>query len=337
MAIKPNAITLVVFLLVFASATSAMPTEGAEYHDSEFLDELSGYATEGWTYVSPPLETFAELLYAQATSNNTSFCSGSSTQLAAPAQSPSTDHDAFQESHEHGHLPQVSIPAEAEYPSPGVAHLPPHLYPESSAIPHAINAIQSDHSWSQIQAPQAGYAHANTQNWLENAYLPGLRVQPASELPVNWPPPMQYSPNQTVPELLPPLTPVTSSTPFTSISGEPSILQPPAFPTTPAVFTCSHPGCNFTSPTAQSLRHHQRYHLPESLRPHGCNQCDRRFHCPREVERHMITHTSERRYFCEVPSCLYATKGFGRKDHLTRHTRAKHPVESPVQTADTTS
>ncbi|CEI87770.1 hypothetical protein RMCBS344292_02178 [Rhizopus microsporus] len=54
---------------------------------------------------------------------------------------------------------------------------------------------------------------------------------------------------------------------------------------------------------------------PERLFP--CSTCGRPFKRPQDRNRHQVSHTGEKRFFCSHPSCQ--NKGFTRKDALTRH------------------
>lgn len=337
MAIRPRTITIVIFLLVFASATSAMQTEGADYQDPEVLDDFSSYAIEAWNYVSPSLEPLAELLCAQATNNNSPLCNVSPTLSTGPAQFHEPYQDAMRDTQQDIFFPQPTSQAELGYPSPSAAHGPPHLYSQASLFSPASPAMHNvEWTMPHFEAQPVTYSDADTQTWIENAYATGQRVLPAAMPQANWSELQQITPGQNLEDRRSSLAPAPPSTPFTSTSGEQSMQQFVDTFNTPALFTCDHHGCQFSSQTIQSLRHHQRYHIPEQDRPYPCSQCPRRFHCPREVQRHRITHTLERRFFCSVPSCLYATKGFGRKDHLTRHSRAKHPTAAS-QPTDTSS
>ncbi|CAH1774706.1 unnamed protein product [Owenia fusiformis] len=57
-----------------------------------------------------------------------------------------------------------------------------------------------------------------------------------------------------------------------------------------------------------------------------CPECDKRFFTLKDVRRHMIVHTKERDFICEICSGR-----FGRKDHLVRHL-AKYHASSRVGT-----
>ncbi|XP_014460980.2 zinc finger protein PLAGL1 isoform X2 [Alligator mississippiensis] len=55
---------------------------------------------------------------------------------------------------------------------------------------------------------------------------------------------------------------------------------------------------------------------------HKCDHCERRFYTRKDVRRHMVVHTG-----CKDFLCQFCAQRFGRKDHLTRHTKKTHPQE----------
>lgn len=91
---------------------------------------------------------------------------------------------------------------------------------------------------------------------------------------------------------------------------------------------CNYTGCTFRRGRREALRHHQRSHIPMAERPYPCPNCPMRFLYPREVGRHLTTHGIGARHYCPHDRCRYATEGFGRRDHLVRHVRAKHIARS---------
>ena len=58
---------------------------------------------------------------------------------------------------------------------------------------------------------------------------------------------------------------------------------------------------------------------------HGCSECGKKFYTKKDVRRHMITHTKNKDFLCQ-----FCPQRFGRKDHLTRHLRASHSGDNPV-------
>ncbi|XP_078503974.1 zinc finger protein PLAGL1-like [Lissotriton helveticus] len=55
---------------------------------------------------------------------------------------------------------------------------------------------------------------------------------------------------------------------------------------------------------------------------HKCDHCDRHFYTRKDVRRHMVVHTG-----CKDFVCQFCDQRFGRKDHLTRHTKKTHSQE----------
>ncbi|XP_067844638.1 zinc finger protein PLAG1-like [Heptranchias perlo] len=55
---------------------------------------------------------------------------------------------------------------------------------------------------------------------------------------------------------------------------------------------------------------------------HGCDRCERRFYTRKDVRRHTVVHTGRKDFLCQ-----FCAQRFGRKDHLTRHTKKSHAQE----------
>ncbi|KAK5111496.1 hypothetical protein LTR85_011843 [Meristemomyces frigidus] len=89
--------------------------------------------------------------------------------------------------------------------------------------------------------------------------------------------------------------------------------------TTTSSHTCPTEGCGNSFPTASGLAHHQRYH--DGPRNHVCSICDKGFLFPKDLKRHMKTHSKERHLFCNIAGCKSQHRGFYRNDHYTRHMR----------------
>ncbi|XP_007654588.1 zinc finger protein PLAGL1 isoform X2 [Ornithorhynchus anatinus] len=72
------------------------------------------------------------------------------------------------------------------------------------------------------------------------------------------------------------------------------------------------------------LRAHARGKPPgaDKERKHQCDHCERRFYTRKDVRRHLVVHTG-----CKDFLCQFCSQRFGRKDHLTRHTKKTHPHE----------
>ncbi|XP_069463726.1 zinc finger protein PLAGL1 isoform X1 [Ambystoma mexicanum] len=55
---------------------------------------------------------------------------------------------------------------------------------------------------------------------------------------------------------------------------------------------------------------------------HKCDHCEHHFYTRKDVRRHMVVHTG-----CKDFLCQFCDQRFGRKDHLTRHTKKTHSQE----------
>lgn len=65
---------------------------------------------------------------------------------------------------------------------------------------------------------------------------------------------------------------------------------------------------------------------------HQCDHCARCFYTRKDVRRHLVVHTG-----CKDFLCQFCAQRFGRKDHLTRHTKKTHSQElmkESLQTGD---
>ncbi|XP_012607948.2 zinc finger protein PLAGL1 [Microcebus murinus] len=65
---------------------------------------------------------------------------------------------------------------------------------------------------------------------------------------------------------------------------------------------------------------------------HQCDHCERCFYTRKDVRRHLVVHTG-----CKDFLCQFCAQRFGRKDHLTRHTKKTHSQElmkENLQTGD---
>uniref|UniRef100_UPI00398E911E zinc finger protein PLAGL1-like isoform X2 n=1 Tax=Pristiophorus japonicus TaxID=55135 RepID=UPI00398E911E len=62
---------------------------------------------------------------------------------------------------------------------------------------------------------------------------------------------------------------------------------------------------------------------------HACDRCERRFYTRKDVRRHTVVHTGRKDFLCQ-----FCAQRFGRKDHLTRHTKKSHgPVRGRREAA----
>ncbi|GFR08895.1 zinc finger protein PLAGL1 [Trichonephila clavata] len=79
----------------------------------------------------------------------------------------------------------------------------------------------------------------------------------------------------------------------------------------------------------EGIMHHLKVHTGSrtlrgpSERKFPCDRCDRAFFTKKDVKRHLVVHTGERDFVCQ-----FCPQRFGRKDHLVRHTKKSHIVNS---------
>ena len=92
--------------------------------------------------------------------------------------------------------------------------------------------------------------------------------------------------------------------------------------------------CQAGFDTRSDLTHHLRSHAPYSQRQHVCAFCNKRFPYAKDLRRHLRIH-GENKILCPHASCKFAWKGFARQDHLDRHLRSQHPVDSVWQSPAT--
>ncbi|XP_048391578.1 zinc finger protein PLAG1-like isoform X2 [Stegostoma tigrinum] len=89
--------------------------------------------------------------------------------------------------------------------------------------------------------------------------------------------------------------------------------------------TCGVCACEFGR--SDQLLEHLKGHagkLTSSAREkrHACDRCERRFYTRKDVKRHTVVHTGRKDFVCQ-----FCSQRFGRKDHLTRHTKKSHAQE----------
>ncbi|XP_049645310.1 zinc finger protein PLAGL1 [Suncus etruscus] len=86
--------------------------------------------------------------------------------------------------------------------------------------------------------------------------------------------------------------------------------------------------CALELKSTEVLLDHLKAHAEE--KPHGatkekkhqCDHCERCFYTRKDVRRHLVVHTG-----CKDFLCQFCAQRFGRKDHLTRHTKKTHSQE----------
>ena len=174
------------------------------------------------------------------------------------------------------------------------------------------------------------FSEIEMSEWINDTYATGHKVQASSPLQLDddvWP--HQHADISTLPfrhhALMESQSPSTLSEARTEDDASTSLTP----------LSCDYDGCNYSCAKRETLRHHQRCHIPMEDRPYSCPSCSQRFLYPREVRRHLSTHGLGLRHYCPFTGCRYAMNGFGRRDHLQRHLRKKHPAGSGRQNLDT--
>ncbi|XP_012965692.1 zinc finger protein PLAGL1 isoform X2 [Mesocricetus auratus] len=66
----------------------------------------------------------------------------------------------------------------------------------------------------------------------------------------------------------------------------------------------------------------EKSHHATREKKHQCDHCERCFYTRKDVRRHLVVHTG-----CKDFLCQFCAQRFGRKDHLTRHTKKTHSQE----------
>nr|CAR63535.1 putative transcription factor yin yang 2 [Angiostrongylus cantonensis] len=91
--------------------------------------------------------------------------------------------------------------------------------------------------------------------------------------------------------------------------------------TTSTGYPCFVEGCKSILRNRTALRKHAKVHAE---RRHSCEQCGRRFAEKTKLNRHMLIHTGERAFRCEVDGCSRAfSLEANLKSHLKTHTGEK--------------
>ncbi|XP_013404641.1 PR domain zinc finger protein 10 isoform X2 [Lingula anatina] len=88
--------------------------------------------------------------------------------------------------------------------------------------------------------------------------------------------------------------------------------------------------CEQIMETKEALCFHLKVHMGSRTakgimeKRHPCPHCEKRFYTPKDVKRHVVTHTKARDFLCQ-----YCPQSFGRRDHLVRHITAAHSDGTP--------
>ncbi|XP_066273591.1 zinc finger protein PLAG1-like isoform X1 [Branchiostoma lanceolatum] len=85
--------------------------------------------------------------------------------------------------------------------------------------------------------------------------------------------------------------------------------------------------CSAMYESTEALLEHLKVHSGKPAggmkeKKHKCDHCDRRFYTRKDVRRHLVVHTGRKDFLCQ-----FCAQRFGRKDHLTRHTKKSHCAE----------
>lgn len=305
---------LVIFLLLFASMTMAFPMDGTDesYHDWAFVDDFTTFATGAWDSVLDMPTTTDQL--------------GIQSNLDGAVPSPGTLQGMY------------------HYPSPASANNQAYIYPEGMADMSTVgqydltqamsNLLQHQYAGGRqpdlcpLNVMQLDQAVPRTdvvvQDWVNGAYALGDRNQtsPVQQVLFHW------QPNQQTAQVNAPQTTLPTPLPVVTQSPHPPTGQPSTSTASVGYLRCDHPNCDYTCTRRCDMTHHRRCHLPPHRRPHVCVVCSRRFLFPRELRRHMAAHGVGARHLCPHSLCRYASRGFGRSDHLMRHLRNCHAASS---------
>ncbi|XP_050438287.1 zinc finger protein PLAG1-like [Adelges cooleyi] len=87
--------------------------------------------------------------------------------------------------------------------------------------------------------------------------------------------------------------------------------------------------CSKVFESKDELLYHLKIHSGSRViktpadKKYRCNFCDRCFYTGKDVRRHLVVHTGLRDFLCQ-----FCPQRFGRKDHLTRHIKKSHNINT---------
>lgn len=120
------------------------------------------------------------------------------------------------------------------------------------------------------------------------------------------------------------------SSDFLSVPSTQETLFPAPIPQSPDTSASSLHVCNVCAKPcldSQDLKRHLKQH-DKPVMCTGSPTCTHRTAENRDMARHLSVHhpgkISLPRYLCPETGCMYAIKGFKRRDHLSRHIRRQH-------------
>ena len=88
-------------------------------------------------------------------------------------------------------------------------------------------------------------------------------------------------------------------------------------------FHCSYEGCTYKNQILYETKHHiQNYHIKDEK--FKCPVCDKRFSALRCVNKHVKTHSQERKFECTFPGCgMKFKRSYALQTHKLRHSDLK--------------
>ena len=89
----------------------------------------------------------------------------------------------------------------------------------------------------------------------------------------------------------------------------------------PSLLHCSHEGCTYATKKQNTLKKHERRHLPKAFM---CESCPYTCHTRADMEIHVHRHTGEKPFSCPREGCPYrARKSSSIGEHLRTHVKVE--------------